>query len=250
MPLLADEFDRASASPFVDTIMSGRSVAAGAVIRPAESQWHLIVMRAQGRQQTLLTGPLTSSGVVHFQPDTEFLWIRFNLGVFMPKQPARPLRDRETPLPTASGRAFWLDSAAWQFPTYENADTFLARLARAGLLACDPLIPAALAGQPTHLAERTVRQRFVAATGQTQTHIRQVRRAQQAAALLRGGTSILDTVEAAGYFDQPHLTRALRRLIGYTPAQLARPRDWACRSVQDTPTSLIYDPARVPADRL
>jgi len=26
----------------------------------------------------------------------------------------------------------------------------------------------------------------------------------------------------AGYYDQPHLTRALRQLIGYTPAELAR----------------------------
>jgi AraC-like DNA-binding protein len=38
---------------------------------------------------------------------------------------------------------------------------------------------------------------------------------------LRQGVSILDTVEQAGYADQPHLTRSLKRLIGQTPAQLA-----------------------------
>jgi AraC-like DNA-binding protein len=32
--------------------------------------------------------------------------------------------------------------------------------------------------------------------------------------------SILDTVYQAGYFDQAHLTRSLRRFIGQTPAQL------------------------------
>src|SRR5438270_126041 len=38
--------------------------------------------------------------------------------------------------------------------------------------------------------------------------------------LLKQGVSILDTVEQAGYFDQPHLTRSLKYLIGQTPAQI------------------------------
>jgi methylphosphotriester-DNA--protein-cysteine methyltransferase len=29
-------------------------------------------------------------------------------------------------------------------------------------------------------------------------------------------------VRDAGYYDQPHLTRALRQLIGQTPAEVAR----------------------------
>jgi len=34
------------------------------------------------------------------------------------------------------------------------------------------------------------------------------------------GVSLLDTIEQAGYYDQPHLTRSLGRFIGQTPAQL------------------------------
>jgi AraC-like DNA-binding protein len=34
--------------------------------------------------------------------------------------------------------------------------------------------------------------------------------------------SIGDVVYQAGYADQPHLTRSLKRFIGYTPAQLAQ----------------------------
>jgi len=40
--------------------------------------------------------------------------------------------------------------------------------------------------------------------------------------LLHQGTSILDAVYKAGYFDQPHMTRALKRFTGQTPAQIAR----------------------------
>jgi methylphosphotriester-DNA--protein-cysteine methyltransferase len=47
-------------------------------------------------------------------------------------------------------------------------------------------------------------------------------RAQQAQELLQQGVPILDTVFEAGYFDQPHLSRSLKRLIGFTPAQILR----------------------------
>ena len=40
--------------------------------------------------------------------------------------------------------------------------------------------------------------------------------------LLRQGTSILDAVHEAGYFDQAHLTRSLTHLIGQTPVEIGR----------------------------
>jgi AraC-like DNA-binding protein len=52
--------------------------------------------------------------------------------------------------------------------------------------------------------------------------IQQIERANQAAALLARGTPILDTVYELGYFDQAHMTKALKRFRGQTPAQLLR----------------------------
>jgi methylphosphotriester-DNA--protein-cysteine methyltransferase len=65
-----------------------------------------------------------------------------------------------------------------------------------------------------------MRHRFRQATGLTQSYIRQMQRAQHAQTLLLQGVSILDTVNEAGYFDQPHLTRSLKQFLGYTPAQI------------------------------
>src|SRR3712207_8595796 len=50
-------------------------------------------------------------------------------------------------------------------------------------------------------------------TGLSHSHIRQVERAQRAAALLQQGVSIPDTVFELGYFDQPHLTRSLKHWV-------------------------------------
>jgi len=86
----------------------------------------------------------------------------------------------------------------------------------------DPVVNAVLQGHPQEMSSRTVRHRLLRTTGLTQSHIYQVERAQRAAALLRQGVSILDTVYEAGYFDQPHLTRSLKQWIGHTPAQIIR----------------------------
>jgi len=121
-----------------------------------------------------------------------------------------------------ASNSFWLHGSAWQFPDYENVDTFVNRLAAEEVLVHDPLVIDALHFPPPELSPRTVRHRFLRATGLTQGQIRQFERAQRAAELLQLGTSILDTVFGAGYSDQPHLTRSLKRWIGHTPGQLSR----------------------------
>ena len=240
MTLLYDEKDRPSDSPLVDAIMYGCTLSSGTTIRPAECQWHMCVARHAGGAQVFVVGPLTTSGTATFIKGAELLWIKFRLGTFMPHLPARDARDTETILPGASSRSFWLQGSAWAFPDYENVDTFVDRLTRAGVLAWDPVVEAALLDQPDALPARTVRHRFQHTTGLTRSHIWQVERAKRAASLLRQGTPILDTVHAAGYFDQPHLTRALKQWIGHTPAQLWRQSAPACRSVQDSAPAPDY----------
>ena len=93
---------------------------------------------------------------------------------------------------------------------------------REGTLQRDPVVSAILQDQTTDLSIRTVRRRFLNATGLTQGAIRQIERAQQAAELLSQGMPILEVVDRVGYADQPHLTRAVRRFIGQTPAELLR----------------------------
>ena len=74
------------------------------------------------------------------------------------------------------------------------------RLARQGLLTRDPLIQDALQGNAPLIASRTLRYRFLRATGYTQGGIRQYERACKAAALLEQGRPVLDTVFEAGLF--------------------------------------------------
>ena len=69
---------------------------------------------------------------------------------------------------------------------------------------------------------RSLQYRFLRATGLTHKTIQQIERASSAVSLLERGTSISETAFELGYFDQAHLTNSLKRLIGRTPAQIAR----------------------------
>ncbi len=117
--------ERPSDSPYVETIIQGRTVSAGSTIRPAAINWHMVFVKLSGRVLPLVVGPLTMSGVASWGAGAEILWIRFKLGTFMPHLPARNFLDIETILPEAASKSFWLKGSAWQFPDYENVDTFL-----------------------------------------------------------------------------------------------------------------------------
>lgn len=232
--------DRLSDSPYLEMVSEGYTLSAGSTIRPSEIHWHMVILKICGKPQLLVVGPLTSSGLVEWGEGGEILWIKLKLGTYFPHLPPRNFLDIETPLPGAGSNSFWLKGSAWEYPDFDNVETFIDRLVREEILVKDLLIDAALNNQLPQTPSRTVRHRFQYATGLSQSHIRQFERAQQAAALLEQGVSILDTVDRMGYFDQPHLTRSLRRFIGKTPAQLYT-APASCHSVQDTAPLSEYD---------
>jgi hypothetical protein len=210
---------RTSDSPYVDTVMRGWTVADGPAIRPAETHWYMVIVRHSGGVQALVVGPWSAAGVTSYLKDAELLWVRFPLGTFMPHLPVRRILNLETTLPNGAWRTFWLDGISWQYPDYDNVETFVDRLVREDVLVHDPVISSALDDRPQDISPRTLRDHFLRATGLSQNHIRQAIRAERAAGLLAQGVPILDVTYTLGYFDQPHLTRAMKRFVGMTPAQ-------------------------------
>jgi AraC-like DNA-binding protein len=217
---------RPSDAPTVEFVWHTLSAgpATPAFISRASTHWEMVVMRQRGRTTLTVRGPETRARLAPIPSDAEFFGITFKLGTLLRPLPASRLVDQNLDLPEAGANSFWLNGSAWQYPTYENADLFLARLARQALLTPEPLVPAALQGELPALAlsQRSVQRRFRHATGLTYSAVTQIERAHRAQALLQAGRPILDVVAEGGYADQPHLTRSLRRFLGETPAQIAR----------------------------
>jgi hypothetical protein len=215
------DFDmRPSDSPLVETVWRTQSVGGGSFISTAASRWEMVVTKQKGKTTFSIRGPETKASPAPIPEDANFLGIIFKQGAFMPHIPKSDLVNDAVHLIGTSGNSFWLQGRTWEIPDFENADTFVDRLVRAGILVHEPIMNAVHQGQSQSLSLRTVQYRFLRSTGLSQRTIRQIERARYAAALLKQGVSIFDTVCEAGYSDQPHLTRSLKHFIGHTPAEI------------------------------
>jgi len=215
--------DRPSDHPFVEKVWRCRSERADSFLSVAANNFEMALTRLRGKTFFTLRGPETAATAMDCPGEGEWIAIRFKIGTHMPRFLPGSLRDhQDVTLPAATGHSFWLNGSALEYPNFENAETFVKRLAKSGVLSRDPIVEDTLLRRPGELSLRSAQRHFLRSAGVTYATFRQIERARYATNLLRDGVSILDVVSCLGYFDQAHLTRSLRRFIGQTPAQITR----------------------------
>jgi hypothetical protein len=187
----------------IETVWRAHSGRRGSFTSIAKSYWEIVVSRLDGKLCLYVRGPETQAMPLEITTDEAYVGIRFKLGSYIPHLPTVNRVDGHVVLPDATSQSFWLHGSAWEFPNYDNAEAFVDRLVRDGLLVREPVVDAALQGHLTGLALRTVQRRFLRATGLTLGSILQIERARHAMMLLQHGVPILNTVVQAGYTDQP-----------------------------------------------
>jgi hypothetical protein len=213
--------DRPSDSPFVERVWRSRSERSDTFSSIAACHWEMVVSKVGNDISLTVRGPETRATEVECPGEGEWFCVRFRLGTYLTLFPPGELRDRnDIVLPNAAQRSFWLNGSAWEYPNFENAETFVNRLVHRGLVAVDPLVTAVIEGQAHELSTRTAQRRFLRTTGMTLSTIGQIERARRATVKLREGRTILDVAYDEGYFDQAHLTRSLKYFVGQTPGQI------------------------------
>lgn len=213
--------DRPSESPYVERVWRSRSTdEADQMLSVATPRWGLAFWEQAGRMHAALTGPETKASQAPLPAGATFFGIDFALGTTMPYLPVDRLLDRQWEIPGTTRRSFRLAGSAWDHPDYDNAEAFVRRLVREGVVVRDPLVTEIARGATPDVSDRTIQRRFVAATGLTRGAVRQVDRARDAAMLLRQGFPTAEVVDQLGYYDQPHLARSLSRFIGRTATAL------------------------------
>jgi hypothetical protein len=181
-------------------------------------------VRVDGTTTVHLRGPASRASTLSCPPDAEYFGVDLRIGAYLPAfPPARLANLRDAVLPTLPDGRVLLADRAWEMPTPQNVDVFVDRLVRAGLLVVDPLVEQMRHEHATRgVPRRTAQSRFLRAVGVPHRTLRRIEQARRATGMLRDGAAIADVVSTAGYYDQPHLTRSLRTLIGHTPAEVAR----------------------------
>jgi AraC-like DNA-binding protein len=192
-----------------------------------------VVSEVGGQVEVSVHGPESRPVATSLPPDGSWVGIRFRLGVMLQDVAIPKLVDDGMVLPGASRRSFWWQGGTWERPTYENAESLVARLRREDLIGREALVEDALNGWAGGVSLRTMQRRFFLATGQARRTVRQIEQARRAAVRLREGATPAEVTHELGYYDQPHLTRSVRRYLARTPAELADPG-------REEPLSLLY----------
>ena len=179
--------------------------------------------RIRGTWAVHLRGPATKATTMVCSADSEYFGADFRVGAYLPMfPPARLTNLRDSVLPMLPDGRILLDGRAWEMPMPQNIDVFIDRLRKEGLLLVDPMIEELRYGVPRAMSTRTAQSRFARAVGLPLRTLELIERARRAVRMLHAGRTIAEVAVEAGYYDQPHLTRSLRRFIGHTPAEVAR----------------------------
>jgi AraC-like DNA-binding protein len=190
-----------------------------------------------------VAGPMTAAIETRSGPESEFVGVRLRPGVAhrLLGVNASDLRDRQIPLRELwpGGLALdWADVMAREglasrlaavsevvtkrLEAVDDGDRFVARAA--AWLACHPLAGVAELNSLSRLSERQMRRQFHLAVGYGPKQLQRILRLQYLLWLAsRQQSPRLDLARlaiAAGYADQPHMTREVRVLTGLSPGQL------------------------------
>jgi hypothetical protein len=211
---------RSSDSPWIGAVWTCTSEQVSEMTSVAGVTWGLVFHEQEGKAYASITGPETGAGTAPVPEGANFVGIEFDVGTSLRMAPVPTLVDGGVELPDVTRRGFRLGGACWETPGPDDAEALVARLVRSGTIVRDPLVAEVRRGGRPEISARTVERRFRAATGLTQGAVRQIERARVAATLLAHDLPAATVIARLGYFDQPHLARALRRYIGRTATQL------------------------------
>lgn len=185
-----------------------------------DGTWDIVVLKQDGQTNVLLAGQTTRAVPLQFNPGDEILTISFKASAFLTFIPAGELLDRGILL-TKTSRGFQLAADVFEIPTFDNAEDFVRSLVKKDHICQDEVVEALLADQSPAFSLRSLQRRFLRATGMTHNAYHQIQRARQAAGLLQSGNPASAVAFAAGYADQPHMSRSLKYILGRTPTEIA-----------------------------
>ena len=211
---------RASASPEILTVWRAFADEDAGYIDEASEHWGLsFISRANGSLAAELAGPRIEGLPIRAHVGESYWGVELAAHVVVPGVDKALLRGAIAELPVAQGQVA-IGGRCYPVPTWEQLEPFVSRLLTDGVLVADDDVRRALGGDAGGLSRRSWQRRFRSVTGLRRKEIERLARCRNAYRLLSEGRPPAEVAVLAGYADQAHLTRELRRIRGETPARI------------------------------
>ena len=211
---------RASTSPEIRTVWRAFVEDAADYTDQASEHWGLsFIRRADSSLAAELAGPRIQALPIRSRVGESYWGVELAAHVVIPGVDKVLLRGAIAEVPVAHGQVS-IGGRSYLLPAWEDLEPFVSRLVSDGVLVADSAIRRALAGDDRGLSQRSWQRRFPSVTGLRRKEIQRLDRSRRAYRLLSEGMPPSEVAVAAGYADQAHLTRELRRIRGETPARI------------------------------
>lgn len=212
---------RKSTHPAIETVWATQNTADGTYLATPDGSWDFIVnIAADGSKSMMIAGQATRPMEVPYTRGTASVVISMAAGTFLPDYPSDILLDSVKFLDNADASHFLLCGRSFAFPTYDNAEVLISELIAQDIVQHNSVVGRSVSGSPKALSTRATQRHFSETTGMTKKYLSQIQRAQQAVRLLQAGKTPAEAAIEAGYTDQSHMARSLKRIMATKPSSV------------------------------
>ena len=212
---------RSSDSPYIDTVWATQNISDGIYSATPDGSWDIIVLiQPDGSRSVMLAGQATEPVDVPYNGGTSSVVISFAAGAFLPAYPGKKMLNLTELLPCPDADYFSLAGHVFAIPTFETAEALARTMVEQGVLRMDAVVAAILSGDTKALSDRVKQRHFLAVTGLTRKSLEQIHRAQEAVRQLQAGKKPIDVAADAGFSDQAHLAKSLKKIMHKNPSNV------------------------------
>lgn len=212
---------RQSDNPYIDTVWKSVATSDGTYLVTPDGSWDIIAAEEpDGTKIVFLAGQVTKPTRLPYKAGNKSVVISLSAGAYLPYLSGAVPADSFIMLPVASNTHFKLAEHTFAIPTYNTVEELVDEMISSGVLKNDSIVAGILHRTPKAASKRSVQRHFKTTTGISHKKLEDIQRAQQAVRLLKKGTDPTTTASDTGYYDQPHLTKSLKRLMDSSPSSV------------------------------
>lgn len=213
---------RESSSPYIDRVWHTRNLTDGTYIATPDGSWDLIVLvQEDGSRSVMLAGQATEPATVPYRANTQGIVLSFAAGAYLPAYPGSKMLNMAEMLPSNGPNHFVLAGKTFAIPTFDTAEELVADMLSKDVLKMDDVVASILNGNEKALSDRAKQRHFLEVTGLTRKSLEQIRRAQEAVRQLQDGKKPLEVAVEAGFSDQAHLAKSLKKIMHSKPSDVS-----------------------------
>lgn len=214
--------DKQIDSLYVDKIWHTIATSDGVYTAALDGNWDIIISKNKEFVSLTINGVGKKAAKVPYSTGLESIGIALKPGVFLRDISGADIVDSQHVLNKNNQPYVEIGGHLLKIPDYNSAEHFVLELVQKGLLLVNSVVSSFNQGNIRGTSDRSLRRHVAQTTGLGPYFFHQIRRAQLATQLLQQGASIADAAVEAGYTDQAHMTKAVKLLVGKTPAEIVR----------------------------